>query len=270
EFSHSFLCSPCFVIVFVSAAVSTETVVGVAGQAATLPCRSEAVEQPGVEVCWGTGEPSLFGCHNTVMYSAGSRVTYRKSHRYTSTGQIRTHQTEFSVSSSSSLSISDLRQSDSGFYHCRVQLPGLFNDETSSVHLIIVLRTSTPPTRPRPSPSASETPQLSDGKDQRSLNAPQTTAAQEQSGEHTALNLPAVMFVCLFVCSRPSRSSRMKTLSRCSLVTQSDCPSSSSSLRCCSLLHTVSNTQTSGFPPCPSRCGHFPPLSSSLSLGALL
>ncbi|XP_029956205.1 hepatitis A virus cellular receptor 1-like [Salarias fasciatus] len=156
---HAFTC-----VCVLSAAVSTETVVGVAGQAATLPCRSEAVEQPGVEVCWGTGEPSLFGCHNTVMYSAGSRVTYRKSHR-------------FSVSSSSSLSISDLRQSDSGFYHCRVQLPGLFNDETSSVHLIIVL--------PRPSPSASETPQLSDGKDQRSLNAPQTTAAQEQSGAVT-------------------------------------------------------------------------------------
>nr|XP_043897423.1 uncharacterized protein LOC122779304 isoform X6 [Solea senegalensis]XP_043897425.1 uncharacterized protein LOC122779304 isoform X6 [Solea senegalensis] len=43
----------------------------------------------------------------------------------------------YSLSSSSSLSIALTRPSDSGFYHCRVQLPGLFNDQTTSVHLII-------------------------------------------------------------------------------------------------------------------------------------
>ncbi|XP_023255340.1 hepatitis A virus cellular receptor 1 homolog, partial [Seriola lalandi dorsalis] len=106
-------------------AVTTETVVGVAGRRVTLPCRSEAVNKRGVEVCWGRGEPSLFTCHNTVMNTAGDQVSYRRSYRY-------------SVSSSSSLSIFNSRPADSGFYHCRVQLPGLFNDQTSTVHLIII------------------------------------------------------------------------------------------------------------------------------------
>ncbi|MEQ2218561.1 hypothetical protein XENOCAPTIV_005020, partial [Xenoophorus captivus] len=47
----------------------------------------------------------------------------------------------FSVSSSNAaLSISESQFSDAGFYHCRVQLPGLFNDPTSTVHLIIIRR----------------------------------------------------------------------------------------------------------------------------------
>ncbi|MEQ2293257.1 hypothetical protein AMECASPLE_031454 [Ameca splendens] len=45
----------------------------------------------------------------------------------------------FSVSSSTAaLSISESQFSDAGFYHCRVQLPGLFNDPASTVHLIII------------------------------------------------------------------------------------------------------------------------------------
>uniref|UniRef100_A0A4W6D2P9 Ig-like domain-containing protein n=1 Tax=Lates calcarifer TaxID=8187 RepID=A0A4W6D2P9_LATCA len=107
------------------------TVVGVAGRRVALPCRTEAANQRGVEVCWGRGEPSLFTCHNTVINVNGDHITYRKSYRY-------------SVSSSSSLIISMSRPSDSGFYHCRVQLPGLFNDQTSTVHLIII-RTFRPP-----------------------------------------------------------------------------------------------------------------------------
>ncbi|XP_072231258.1 uncharacterized protein [Leuresthes tenuis] len=106
-------------------AVAKETVVGVAGEVVTLPCRCGTERQSGVEVCWGTGEPSVFTCHNTLINGAGDHVKYRRSHRY-------------SLSSSSSLSIFDSQPSDTGFYHCRVQLPGLFNDQTSTVHLIII------------------------------------------------------------------------------------------------------------------------------------
>ncbi|KAM6911442.1 uncharacterized protein PEZ65_015668 isoform 2-T2 [Lycodopsis pacificus] len=117
-----------FVRVFVlsgMSAVATETVVGVAGRAVTLPCRSEAANQRGVEVCWGRGQPSLFTCRDMVVQVAGDQLAYRNSLRY-------------SVSSSSSLTISTSRPSDSGFYHCRVQLTGLFNDQTTSVHLIVI------------------------------------------------------------------------------------------------------------------------------------
>ncbi|KAM4726646.1 hepatitis A virus cellular receptor 2 homolog [Anableps anableps] len=111
---------------FCMSAVATETVVGVAGQVVKLPCRLEEARQSGVEVCWGRGKPSLFTCHNTLINVAGDKVTYRQSHR-------------FSVSSTTSaLSISGPQLSDAGFYHCRVQLPGLFNDQTSTVHLIVI------------------------------------------------------------------------------------------------------------------------------------
>ncbi|XP_054902664.1 hepatitis A virus cellular receptor 1 homolog [Poeciliopsis prolifica] len=111
-------------------AVATDTVVGVAGQVVKLPCRLEEARQSGVEVCWGRGKPSLFTCHNTLINGAGGQVTYQQSDR-------------FSMSSSTSaLIISGSRLSDAGFYHCRVQLPGPFNDQTFTIHLIIA--------RPRP------------------------------------------------------------------------------------------------------------------------
>ncbi|XP_026213344.1 hepatitis A virus cellular receptor 1 homolog isoform X2 [Anabas testudineus] len=110
--------------VHVAAAVTTEAVVGVAGRTVTLPCRLEAANRRGVEVCWGRGEPSLFTCHNAVISATQEKISYKRSNRY-------------SVSSSS-LNILNSGPADSGFYHCRVQLPGLFNDQTSTVHLIII------------------------------------------------------------------------------------------------------------------------------------
>uniref|UniRef100_A0A7N8X623 Ig-like domain-containing protein n=1 Tax=Mastacembelus armatus TaxID=205130 RepID=A0A7N8X623_9TELE len=89
-------------------AVTMETVVGFAGRRVTLPCRLEEKNQRGVEVCWGRGEPSLFTCHNTVVNAA------------------------VNSSETAEVLISVARPSDSGLYHCRVQLPGLFNDQIST------------------------------------------------------------------------------------------------------------------------------------------
>ncbi|XP_075939396.1 uncharacterized protein LOC142941033 isoform X3 [Anarhichas minor] len=118
-----------FVRVFVlsgMSAVATETVVGVAGRAVKLPCRSEAANQRGVEVCWGRGQPSLFTCRDTVVQAAGDQLAYRKS--------------------------------------VRLQLTGLFNDQTTSVHLIVIDRTF-----------ASDS---SDAGDAGNLNAPHTPGYQ--------------------------------------------------------------------------------------------
>ncbi|XP_028277715.1 hepatitis A virus cellular receptor 1 homolog isoform X3 [Parambassis ranga] len=139
-------------------AVTTDTVVGVAGRAVMLPCRTEAVKHRGVAVCWGRGEPSLFSCRNTVTDSAGGVASYRKSHRY-------------SVSSSSSLFIQGVQSSDSGFYHCRAQLPGLFNDQTSSVHLIII--------EPRSRTSGEGS------KDRGTPNAPPATTRSDVTGDNS-------------------------------------------------------------------------------------
>nr|XP_043897417.1 hepatitis A virus cellular receptor 1 homolog isoform X1 [Solea senegalensis]XP_043897418.1 hepatitis A virus cellular receptor 1 homolog isoform X1 [Solea senegalensis] len=203
---HTFVCVCVLTVPAHVSTHTTETVVGVAGRKVMLPCRAEAEKQRDVEVCWGRGEPSVFTCHNTVIYATGDKISYRRSYRlwllslqsstarpfqrpddqrsphhhqlyvhtFTSSspavpgtvsqcrpmcpltpqrrwwawpggksccrvGQRRRSRGtwRYSLSSSSSLSIALTRPSDSGFYHCRVQLPGLFNDQTTSVHLII-------------------------------------------------------------------------------------------------------------------------------------
>nr|XP_046267235.1 hepatitis A virus cellular receptor 1-like [Scatophagus argus] len=171
---HSFTCV-CFLTARVSA-VTTETVVGVAGRKVTLPCRLEAASQEGVEVCWGRGEPSLFTCHNTVINTAGDQVTYRKSYRYSVSSSS-------SSSSSSTLSIFKSGPADSGFYHCRVQLPGLFNDQTSIVHLIIIT-----PRSVLFGSAATETSEPSGNRGEENLNAPQTTTGSSRGSDVTGDN----------------------------------------------------------------------------------
>ncbi|XP_035034834.2 hepatitis A virus cellular receptor 1 isoform X1 [Hippoglossus stenolepis] len=170
---HIFTCICVLTALACVSLATTETVVGTAGRRVTLPCRSEAVKRSGVEVCWGRGEPSLFTCHNILINMAGDDVSYRKSYR-------------FSPSSTSSLSIFPSRPSDSGFYHCRVQLPGLFNDQTSTIHLIII------------SPGSP----VSDNEDAEDLNAPHTATGdtiqcrtEEQGSDVTNPTEPMVALV---------------------------------------------------------------------------
>ncbi|XP_062288603.1 hepatitis A virus cellular receptor 1 homolog [Scomber scombrus] len=154
------------------AAVTTETVVGVAGRSVTLPCRSEAMKQRGAAVCWGREEPSLFTCHDMLINTAAGQVTYRKSNRYSVSS---------SESGSSSLSISDSRTSDSGFYHCRVERPGLFNDQTFRLHLIIISSSRSVIDSP-----ATESSDLSDEGDTETLNAPRTATTGYSRGDERA------------------------------------------------------------------------------------
>ncbi|XP_013992223.1 hepatitis A virus cellular receptor 1 isoform X2 [Salmo salar] len=107
-----------------------ETVVGVAGRTVSLTCRYDLATLGLTEVCWGRGaQPSLFGCENTVIATNGVEVTYRRSNRHRLPGKLR--------SGDVSLTIYNVGEGDSGFYHCRVALSGLFNDLTQTVHLIV-------------------------------------------------------------------------------------------------------------------------------------
>nr|XP_029482849.1 hepatitis A virus cellular receptor 1-like isoform X3 [Oncorhynchus nerka] len=107
-----------------------ETVVGVAGRTVSLTCRYDTATLGLTEVCWGRGaQPSLFGCENTVIATNGVEVTYRRSYRHRLPGKLQ--------SGDVSLIIYNVREGDSGFYHCRVALSGLFNDLTHTVHLIV-------------------------------------------------------------------------------------------------------------------------------------
>ncbi|XP_053188051.1 hepatitis A virus cellular receptor 1 homolog, partial [Scomber japonicus] len=96
----------------------------------------------------------------TLINAAAGHVTYRKSNRYSVSS---------SEPGSSSLSISDSRLSDSGFYHCRVERPGLFNDQTFSLHLIIISSSRSVIDSP-----ATESSELS----AETLNAPRTATSE--------------------------------------------------------------------------------------------
>lgn len=91
-----------------------------------------------------TGMTSQVQVVKQLLFTVYSWIYRRLSRSISFTVQI-THHDVFCrySSSSSSLTIINSRPSDSGFYHCRVQLPGLFNDQTSTVHLIIINRTFT-------------------------------------------------------------------------------------------------------------------------------
>ncbi|KAJ3589153.1 hypothetical protein NHX12_010001 [Muraenolepis orangiensis] len=131
--TYSIIC-----VLTASFSVATETVVGMAGRRVTLPCSSEAESKAGV--CWGRGKPSLFTCHNTLLVTNGVQVTHSASYRY----KLLSDAPRGDVS----MSIHNIQQADSGFYHCRVQVPGLFNDQVYLVHLIITeapKRTVEPP-----------------------------------------------------------------------------------------------------------------------------
>ncbi|KAM9782052.1 hepatitis A virus cellular receptor 1 homolog [Syngnathus typhle] len=119
------------VITYVAAvwAGPAETVLGVAGRRVALPCRVATAKPGDVHVCWGRGQPAVFSCHNMLLNAAGARVTYKTSYRYSLSS---------TPSGPPALSIYNVRSSDSGLYHCRVQLPGLFNDKTFSVFLIVL------------------------------------------------------------------------------------------------------------------------------------
>ncbi|XP_010869513.2 hepatitis A virus cellular receptor 1 homolog isoform X1 [Esox lucius] len=135
-----------------------ETVVGVAGRTVSLPCRYDTATQGLTEVCWGMGRgPSPFACENTVVATNGVEVIYRRSGRHRLGGDLQRGDV--------SLNIYNAREDDSGFYHCRVELPGLFNDLTFLVYLIVrpaaVMRTVAPdfvPTAPEPTPANIDTP----------------------------------------------------------------------------------------------------------------
>ncbi|KAF7649796.1 hypothetical protein LDENG_00135850 [Lucifuga dentata] len=153
-----------------SAWADMQTVVGVAGSTVMLPCYSEAANQRGVEVCWGRSQPTLFSCHDTLIHTPGPPTTSRTSHRY-------------SLSSSASgtdvsLFIANARPSDSGFYHCRIQLPGFFNDQTFIIHLIVI-------TNPPPVVISIPTAGSTEGRGAETLNAPQTDTSDSRRGVAT-------------------------------------------------------------------------------------
>ncbi|XP_072924117.1 hepatitis A virus cellular receptor 1 homolog isoform X2 [Hemitrygon akajei] len=115
--------------------VSGTEVRGVTGQSITLPCRFSVGKYVKSEMCWGRGQCGAVNCGDELIRTNGDRVTSVTSQRYSLGGRI--------AAGDVSLTINDLRREDSGWYCCRVEIPGWFNNLKTNLNLLVSDATST-------------------------------------------------------------------------------------------------------------------------------
>ncbi|XP_024117011.1 hepatitis A virus cellular receptor 1 [Oryzias melastigma] len=106
-------------------------VIAYVGEEVTLPCRYN-VTSGRIPMCWNRGALTTIGCVNTLLATDGSIVKEEK--RVSSRYQLLGRLDEGDVS----LTIKNVQEDDSGMYACRVEIPGLFNDEIRYVDLSVV------------------------------------------------------------------------------------------------------------------------------------
>ncbi|XP_047609555.1 hepatitis A virus cellular receptor 1 [Phacochoerus africanus] len=89
----------------------------VEGQSVTLRC---SYSGPITTTCWGRGACSVLSCSDFIIRTDGYNVVFQKDTRYLLKGNIGHGDV--------SLTIVNVKPSDSGVYCCRVELAGWFND----------------------------------------------------------------------------------------------------------------------------------------------
>lgn len=107
---------------------SSLTVVGLVGNVVTLPCKYNVSTYGISNICWGRAQ-SWFNCEHTIIATDGLTVYYREPYRYSLPSNLQHGDV--------SLTINAAQKADTGFYICRIEIPGLFNDLSYSVYLII-------------------------------------------------------------------------------------------------------------------------------------
>ncbi|XP_059397975.1 hepatitis A virus cellular receptor 1 isoform X1 [Carassius carassius] len=99
------------------------------GESVILPCKYDSKYHGKCAICWMIGDIPNMGCGNEIIGSDGDKVVRTQSSRYQLEGRIKHGDV--------SLTILNVKKTDSGKYGCRIHVPGLFNDEKYYVHLIV-------------------------------------------------------------------------------------------------------------------------------------
>nr|XP_046266399.1 hepatitis A virus cellular receptor 1 homolog isoform X2 [Scatophagus argus] len=134
---------------------SSSRVVGVEGHSVTLACKYDIKYHNALSACWGRGHLPASRCGKPLISTEGLQVVdgSRLSSRYQLQGRLD----EGDVS----LTILNVTHSDAGRYGCRVEIPGLFNDDKQYVDLVIETAARTTAaaalSRPTSAPSPADT-----------------------------------------------------------------------------------------------------------------
>ncbi|XP_072001469.1 polymeric immunoglobulin receptor-like [Engystomops pustulosus] len=96
------------------------------GDRVKLPCKYD-VSKGTSRMCWGRGTCPMFRCTEAIVWTDGKKVTWTESEKYKLVGNINNGEV--------SLTINGVTKEDEGMYCCRVELPGLFNDQKNEVNL---------------------------------------------------------------------------------------------------------------------------------------
>ncbi|XP_072446314.1 hepatitis A virus cellular receptor 2 homolog [Chiloscyllium punctatum] len=107
---------------------------GTLGQSVTLPCTYSVQKHGKTEMCWGRGQCPSNGCSGLLLRTNGKTVISPILTKHQMDGKIE----EGDVS----LTVNHLQKGDSGWYCCRVQIFGLFNDQKVSINLVVSERVS--------------------------------------------------------------------------------------------------------------------------------
>uniref|UniRef100_A0A9J8DN42 Hepatitis A virus cellular receptor 1 n=1 Tax=Cyprinus carpio carpio TaxID=630221 RepID=A0A9J8DN42_CYPCA len=99
------------------------------GETVILPCKYDRKYHGKCAICWMIGDIPNMGCGKEIIGSDGDKVVVKKSFKYQLEGEIQHGDV--------SLTILNIKKTDSGKYGCRIHVPGLFNDEMYYVHLIV-------------------------------------------------------------------------------------------------------------------------------------
>nr|XP_038042468.1 hepatitis A virus cellular receptor 2 homolog isoform X4 [Anas platyrhynchos] len=109
-------------------------------------------------MCWGRGPCPASKCSETLVWTDGWKVTYQSHSKYVLRGKLHAGDV--------SLTIINAKEADSGTYCCRVEIPGLFNDQLTNLQVVIKKAPGSASeasfAETWPSVSASETPQTNE------------------------------------------------------------------------------------------------------------
>ncbi|XP_067828904.1 adhesion G protein-coupled receptor E2-like [Heptranchias perlo] len=103
---------------------------GILRSSVTLPCSYDVNYYGLLPMCWGRRMCTLTRCGQQLLVTDGKTISYNLKSKYELSGDIE--------QGNLSLTIHDLNLGDEGWYCCRLEIHGLFNDRKEHIALTVI------------------------------------------------------------------------------------------------------------------------------------